>query len=178
MRHMIRIEEFVDSMKPRNAKERKKLIKTISQVGVRNEGDHYAIMVPKELMGIPYEGDLYILPMLMHATPLKVYEKSYRTYAAFTQDEKGRFWLRITHDDSAYDDYQQVFFPVRNECEAADIYARVGTDTMTYFWCDHDKMIVPHFRANEGTYLTLAMRTLPVSREEMFAQVIENNVLI
>ena len=50
--------------------------------------------------------------------------------------------------------------------------------TMTYFWCDHDKMIVPHFRANEGTYLTLAMRTLPVSREEMFAQVIENNVLI
>jgi hypothetical protein len=175
---MTKIEAFVESMKPRNMKERKKLIKTISQVGVRNEGDHYAIMVPKELMGIPYEGDLYILPMLMHATPLKVYEKSYRRYAAFTQDEKGRFWLRITHDDSAYDDYQQVFFPVRNEYEAADIYARVGTDTMTYFWCDHDKMIVPHFRANEGTYLTLAMRTLPVSREEMFAQVIENNVLI
>lgn len=50
--------------------------------------------------------------------------------------------------------------------------------TMTYFWCDHDKMIVPHFRANEGAYLTLTMRTLPVGREEMFAQVIRNNVLI
>ena len=50
--------------------------------------------------------------------------------------------------------------------------------TVTYFWWDHDKMIVPHFRANEGAYLTLAMRTLPISREEMFAQVIENNVLI
>lgn len=175
---MTKIEEFVESMMPRDSKERKKLIRTISQVTVRNEGNHYVIMVPKGLMGIPYEGDLYILPMLMHATPLKVYEKSYRRYAAFTQDEKGRFWLRVTHDDSAYDDYQQVFFPVRSEREAADIYARVGTDTMTYFWCDHENMIVPHFRANEGTYLTLAMETLPVSREEMFARVIENNVLI
>ena len=55
---MIRIEEFVDSMKPRNAKERKKLINTISHVGVRREGEHYLIMVPKGLMGIPYEGDL------------------------------------------------------------------------------------------------------------------------
>ena len=53
MRHMTKIETFVESMKPRNMKERKKLIKTISQVGVRNEGAHYAIMVPKELMGIP-----------------------------------------------------------------------------------------------------------------------------
>lgn len=178
MKTMTKIEEFVESMNPRSSKERKKLTKTISQVSVRNEGDHYVIMVPKDLMGIPYEGDLYILPMLMHATPLKVYEKSYRRYAAFTQDEKGRYWLRVAHDDSAYDDYQQVFFPVRNECEAADIYARVGTDTMTYFWCNHDKMIVPHFRANEGTYLTLAVHTLPVSKDEMFAQVIENNVLI
>jgi len=178
MKTMTKIEEFVESMKPSNSKERKKLVKTISQVGVRNEGNHYAIMVPKDIMGIPYEGDLYILSMLMHATPLKVYEKSYRRYAAFTQDEKGRCWLRVAHDDSAYDDYQQVFFPVRNECEAADIYARVGTDTMTYFWCDHDERIVPHFRANEGTYLTLAVHTLPVSKDEMFAQVIENNVLI
>lgn len=178
MKTMTKIEEFVESMMPRDSKERKKLIRTISQVTVRNEGNHYVIMVPKGLMGIPYEGDLYILPMLMHATPLKVYEKSYRRYAAFTQDEKGRFWLRVTHDDSAYDDYQQVFFPVRSEREAADIYARVGTDIMTYFWCDHENMIVPHFRANEGTYLTLAMETLPVSREEMFARVIENNVLI
>ena len=178
MKTMTKIEEFVESMMPRDSKERKKLIRTISQVTVRNEGNHYVIMVPKDLMGIPYEGDLYILPMLMHATPLKVYEKSYRRYAAFTKDEKGRFWLRVTHDDSAYDDYQQVFFPVRSEREAADIYARVGTDTMTYFWCDHENMIVPHFRANEGTYLTLAMETLPVSREEMFARVIENNVLI
>ena len=175
---MTKIEAFVESMKPRTTKERKKLIRTISQVGVRNEGDHYAIMVPKDLMGIPYEGDLYILPMLMHATPLKVYEKSYRRYAVFTQDERGRYWLRVTYDDSAYDDYQQVFFPVINEREAEDIYAKVGTDTMPYFWCDHDKMIVPHFRANEGTYLTLAVHTLPVSKDEMFAQVIENNVLI
>ena len=62
----MRIEEFVESMKPRNSKERKKLTKTISLVSVRNEGDHYAIMVPKDIMGIPYEGDLYIIPMLMH----------------------------------------------------------------------------------------------------------------
>jgi hypothetical protein len=87
---MTKIEDFVESMKPRTTKERKKLIKTISQVGVRNEGDHYAIMVSKSIIGIPNEGDLYILPMLMHATHLKVYEKSYRSYAAFTQDEKGR----------------------------------------------------------------------------------------
>lgn len=60
---MTKIEEFVESMKPRTTKERKKLIRTISQVGVCNEGDHYAIMVPKDIMGIPYEGDLYILPM-------------------------------------------------------------------------------------------------------------------
>ena len=175
---MIRIEEFVDSMKPRNAKERKKLINTISHVGIRREGEHYLIMVPKGLMGIPYEGDLYTLPMLMHATPLKVYEKSYRRYAAFTQDEYGRYWLRVTHDDSAYDDYQQVFFPVKNEHEAADIYATVGTDTMTYFWWNYDEMIVPHFRANEGTYLYLALKDIQMSQEEMFAYVIENNVLI
>ena len=32
------------------------------------------------------------------------YAVEFDSYAAFTQDEKGRYWLRITHDDSAYDD--------------------------------------------------------------------------
>lgn len=177
-KEMIRIEEFVDSMMPRNAKEKKKLMNIVRQVNVYTEGDHYVVRVPKDLMGIPYEGWWYSLPMLMHAVPLKVYEKSFRRFAAYTKDEYGRLWLRTTHDDSAYDDYQQVFFPVKGEWEADNIYAQVGTNTMTYFWGCDDEMIVPHFRANEGPYLYMAMKSLPMSRDEMFAYVIDNNVLI
>ena len=55
-KEMIRIEEFVDSMMPRNAKEKKKLMNIVRQVNVYSEGDHYVVRVPKDLMGIPYEG--------------------------------------------------------------------------------------------------------------------------
>ena len=49
---------------------------------------------------------------------------------------------------------------------------------MTYFWGDYDEMIVPHFRACEGAYLFLALKDIPMSQDEMFAYVIENNVII
>lgn len=172
------IDRYIESMHPSSEKERKKLKKILCGYVVHNIGGGVReIRVPKGFY-IPFRGNLYSWLDLMHAVMRKTFYSGFWNRAGLVEDEYGLLWLRIHRHDSAHDDDLEVFFPVKDANEAAFLYDKEGSQIARYFWNDPSEgLVIPHFRFNDSPYLYLVTNDLSCSKEEMFDQLVINNVI-
>ena len=169
------LDKYIDSMHPASEKERKKLKKILCGYRVYDDEDGVrTICVPKGF-NIPFRDHLYSWDDLKIMAEKKRYYDRPHDQAMLVEDEYGLLWLKIHRHDSAYDDDLFVFFPVEDDKEAYNLYEFELRDILKYFWPHpEDKLVIPHFRFNDGPLLYLATRDLTLSREEMFDLLVAN----
>ncbi len=173
------INKYIDSMHPATEKERKKLKKALCGLAVydNNKGIR-EIHVPKEFY-IPFRNNLYCWHDLMIMAEKKKYYERPHDQAALVEDEHGLLWLKIHSHYSPYDDDFFVFFPVEDDKEAYNLYEFELRDIQKYFWSNsEDKLVIPHFRFNDGPLLYLATDDRSISEEDMFDLLVSSNVLL
>ena len=172
--------EYIDSMHPATEKERKKLQNILRGYSVYddNESGIREIHVPKGFY-IPFRNNLYSWHDLMIMAEKKKYYERIHEQAALVEDEYGLLWLKIHCHDSAYDDDLFVFFPVEDDKEAYNLYEFELRDIRKYFWdFPEDKLVIPHFRFNDGPLLYLVTDDRSISKEDMFDLLITSNVML